>query len=52
MEEYEVPSEMKSIVTARRKELIECVANVDHVLGEMFLSDNAPSNEDIMVSVY
>lgn len=52
VEEHEIPSDMKSVAAAKREELIECVANVDNILGEMFLTDQTPSSEDIMVSLY
>ena len=34
----------------RRQELIEAVSNVDDQLGEMFLEERMPSDEQLMVS--
>ena len=49
IEEGPVPDDMKDIVRTKRHELIETVANVDDELGEMFLSDQTPSPDELMV---
>lgn len=33
----------------RRQELVECVANADETLGEMFLEEKVPTVTDIKV---
>lgn len=33
----------------RRQELVECVANADEILGEMFLEEKIPTNADLKV---
>ena len=49
--EESVPDELKELVQTKRHELIEAVANVDNELGEMFLSDQTPSPEQLMVLI-
>lgn len=41
---------MRAEAVDRRQELVECISNVDDVLGEMFLEDKTPNNEDIKVN--
>lgn len=43
----EVPAELRAEVAERRQELIECVANSDEQLGELFLEEKIPSTSDI-----
>ncbi|GLG92390.1 Elongation factor G, mitochondrial [Gryllus bimaculatus] len=45
--EDEIPSDMRSLCEDKRQELIEHVSNVDDILGEMFLEEKTPSEEDI-----
>jgi len=46
-----IPSHMLSEATDRRQELIECVANVDDVLGEVFLEEREPTIEELMAGI-
>ncbi|KAG8512498.1 Elongation factor G, mitochondrial [Galemys pyrenaicus] len=39
----EIPAEFRAAAADHRKELIECVANSDEQLGEMFLEEKTPS---------
>lgn len=41
---------MRSETNDRRQELVENVSNVDDLLGEMFLEDKTPTNQDIKVT--
>ncbi|GLV37897.1 mitochondrial translation elongation factor G 1 [Carabus blaptoides fortunei] len=49
--EVEIPSEMRTESEDRRQELIEHVSNVDDVLGEIFLAEKEPTDQDIMAAV-
>ncbi|XP_065887676.1 elongation factor G, mitochondrial-like [Dysidea avara] len=49
--EEEVPNEFKSLADSKRMELIEMVANVDEKLGEMFLEDRQPTEEELMAAI-
>ena len=49
MTEQDVPSQLTQLVENKRHELIEAVANVDEELGEMFLSDQMPTPEQLKV---
>uniref|UniRef100_A0A3B4AJ94 Elongation factor G, mitochondrial n=1 Tax=Periophthalmus magnuspinnatus TaxID=409849 RepID=A0A3B4AJ94_9GOBI len=35
----------------RRQELVECVANADEILGEMFLEEQTPTNNDLKAAI-
>ncbi|KAI2656610.1 Elongation factor G, mitochondrial [Labeo rohita] len=43
----EIPADMRAEATDRRQELVECVANADETLGEMFLEEKVPTVDDI-----
>lgn len=45
----EIPAEFRAEAADRRQELVECVANADEVLGEMFLEEKVPTNADLKV---
>lgn len=45
----EIPSDMRAEAKDRRQELIESLSNVDETLGEMFLEEKTPSNDEIRV---
>lgn len=47
----EIPPEFKETVEAKRTELIECVSNGDELLGEMFLEEKTPSDEQLMEGI-
>ncbi|XP_039510016.1 elongation factor G, mitochondrial isoform X1 [Pimephales promelas] len=47
----EIPAEMRSEASDRRQELVECVANADETLGEMFLEERVPSVDDLKAAV-
>lgn len=40
---------MRAEVADRRQELVECVANADEKLGEMFLEEKVPSVDELKV---
>ncbi|GAB5576709.1 ribosome-releasing factor 2 [Prionailurus iriomotensis] len=43
----EIPAEFRAAAADHRQELIECVANSDEQLGEMFLEEKIPSISDL-----
>lgn len=43
----EIPAEFKKMAEDKRVELIESLSNVDDELGQMFLEDKRPSNDQI-----
>lgn len=45
----EIPPEFRAESTDRRQELIECVANSDEKLGELFLEEKIPTVTDLKV---
>ncbi|KAJ8388675.1 hypothetical protein AAFF_G00130840, partial [Aldrovandia affinis] len=47
----EIPAEMRAEVADRRQELVECVANADEALGELFLEERAPSVEELKAAI-
>ncbi|CAG2100629.1 unnamed protein product, partial [Medioppia subpectinata] len=49
--ESEVPSDMTAEVETKRQELIECLSNCDDILGEMFLEEKKPNNQQIMEAI-
>lgn len=49
--EREVPEEMQDLVAKKRRELIGQVADVDETLGEQFLSDIDPTQEQLMAAI-
>lgn len=40
---------MRGEAADRRQELVECVANADETLGEMFLEEKIPTVDDLKV---
>lgn len=46
-----VPAEFEEEVEQRRTDLIECVTNADEELGEMFLDDRKPTDEELMAGI-
>jgi elongation factor G len=51
VETGEIPSSLQDIVAQKRHELIEALANVDDKIGEVFLEERSPSEEEIMSAV-
>lgn len=47
----EIPAEMRAEAADRRQELVECVANADETLGEIFLEERVPTVDDIKAAV-
>ncbi|XP_063060539.1 elongation factor G, mitochondrial [Engraulis encrasicolus] len=47
----EIPAEMRAEASDRRQELVECVANADEILGEMFLEEKIPTIDDLKAAV-
>ncbi|KAM8953134.1 elongation factor G, mitochondrial [Pelodytes ibericus] len=43
----DIPAEFRAEAADKRQELIECVANADELLGEMFLEEKIPTNSDL-----
>lgn len=49
--EDEIPQDMRTECAERRQELIECVANADETLGEIFLEEKVPTEDDIKAAI-
>uniref|UniRef100_A0A7N5KP33 Elongation factor G, mitochondrial n=1 Tax=Ailuropoda melanoleuca TaxID=9646 RepID=A0A7N5KP33_AILME len=47
----EIPTEFRAAAADHRQELIECVANSDEQLGEMFLEEKIPSVSDLKCAI-
>ncbi|XP_067898253.1 elongation factor G, mitochondrial [Heterodontus francisci] len=47
----DIPAELRVEAADRRQELIECVANVDELLGEMFLEEKVPTVDDLKAAI-
>ncbi|XP_041666957.1 elongation factor G, mitochondrial [Cheilinus undulatus] len=47
----EIPADFRTEAADRRQELVECVANADEVLGEMFLEEKVPTNADLKAAI-
>lgn len=48
----EIPADFRAEAADRRQELVECVANADEILGEMFLEEKVPTNADLKVCLF
>lgn len=46
----EIPAEFRAEAAERRRELIECVANSDDQLGELFLEEKIPTTAELKVT--
>ncbi|XP_029647928.1 elongation factor G, mitochondrial [Octopus sinensis] len=47
----EIPVDRRTETEERRAELIECLANVDEIFGEIFLEDRVPTENEIRAAV-
>lgn len=47
----EIPVDFRVEASDRRQELVECVANADEILGEMFLEEETPTNDDLKAAI-
>ncbi|XP_012871689.1 PREDICTED: elongation factor G, mitochondrial [Dipodomys ordii] len=47
----EIPAEFRAAASDHRQELIECVANSDEKLGELFLAEKIPSVSDLKLAI-
>lgn len=47
----DIPEDMKQVVDEKRQELIEHVSNVDEKLGEMFLEEKTPSEQELIDAI-
>ncbi|XP_004834574.1 elongation factor G, mitochondrial isoform X1 [Heterocephalus glaber] len=47
----EIPAELRAAAADHRQELIECVANSDEQLGELFLEEKIPSISDLKLAI-
>ncbi|NXL35498.1 EFGM factor, partial [Glaucidium brasilianum] len=47
----EIPAEFRAEAAERRRELIECVANSDDQLGELFLEEKIPTVAEIKLAI-
>ncbi|XP_017280245.1 elongation factor G, mitochondrial [Kryptolebias marmoratus] len=47
----EIPADFRAEAADRRQELVECVANADETLGEMFLEEKTPTKEDLKAAI-
>ncbi|XP_064929496.1 elongation factor G, mitochondrial isoform X1 [Columba livia] len=47
----EIPAEFRAEAAERRRELIECVANSDDQLGELFLEEKIPTTAELKLAI-
>lgn len=47
----EIPADFRAEAADRRQELVESVANADEILGEMFLEEKIPTNDDLKAAI-
>ncbi|KAI1236033.1 hypothetical protein IHE44_0002128 [Lamprotornis superbus] len=47
----EIPAEFRAEAVERRRELIECVANADELLGELFLEEKIPTAAQLKLAI-
>ncbi|XP_056296287.1 elongation factor G, mitochondrial [Pseudoliparis swirei] len=47
----EIPADFRAEAADRRQELVECVANADEILGEMFLEEKIPTNAELKAAI-
>lgn len=51
MVSQEIPESVLELATAKRQELIEQLAEVDEEIGEIFLNDQVPNNDQIFAAI-
>lgn len=51
LREEAIPADRLKEVEEKRQELVECVANVDELLGEIFLEERTPTEGDILAAI-
>ncbi|CAH0390224.1 unnamed protein product [Bemisia tabaci] len=51
VKEAEIPQNMKDEVEKKRQELIESVSDADEILGEIFLEERTPNNEELVAGI-
>lgn len=49
--EDKIPENLQSLAEEKRLELIECVANADEEIGEMFLEEKIPTEEQLNAAI-
>ncbi|RLV94227.1 hypothetical protein DV515_00013184 [Chloebia gouldiae] len=47
----EIPAKLRAEAAERRRELIECVANADELLGELFLEETIPTAAQLKLAI-
>ncbi|KAK5868704.1 hypothetical protein PBY51_009696 [Eleginops maclovinus] len=47
----EIPADFRAEAADRRQELVECVADADEILGEMYLEEKALTNSDLKAAI-
>ncbi|NWU39346.1 EFGM factor, partial [Hylia prasina] len=47
----EIPAELRAEAAERRRELIECVADADELLGELFLEERSPTAAQLKLAI-
>ncbi|NWW72486.1 EFGM factor, partial [Climacteris rufus] len=47
----EIPGELRAEAAEKRRELIECVANADELLGELFLEEKIPTAAQLKLAI-
>lgn len=45
-----IPKDLEAKAIDKRQELIEAVTNVDNELGELYLAEKTPTNDELIVS--
>ncbi|XP_046909471.2 mitochondrial translation elongation factor G 1 [Dermatophagoides farinae] len=46
-----IPKEMETEAKEKRQELIEAISNVDDFLGELYLEERTPTNDELMAAI-
>ncbi|XP_029302257.1 elongation factor G, mitochondrial isoform X1 [Cottoperca gobio] len=47
----EIPADFRAEAADRRQELVGCVADSDEILGEMFLEESIPTNDELKAAI-